>query len=71
MDTTLVASVVAAIAGQVQSAVVGKILAMDAMSGGSAQGGGSAVNLVDAAQQNIDSLVNLSAGIGTNVDMKV
>jgi hypothetical protein len=71
MDTALASSVAAAIVGQVQSAVVGKILAMDAMSAGSAQSGGAAVNLVDAAQQNIDSLVNLSAGIGTNVDMTV
>jgi hypothetical protein len=71
MDTSLASSIVASIAGQVQSAVVGKILAMDAMSGGSTQSGGAAANLVDAAQQNIDSLVNLSAGIGTNVDMRV
>ena len=70
MDTALVSSVVTAIVGQVQSAVVGKILAMDAVSAGSAQGGG-AVDLVAAAQQNIDSLVNLSAGIGANVDMTV
>jgi hypothetical protein len=71
LDTTLGSSIVAAIAGQVQSAVVGKILAIDATSGGAAQGGGAAANLVDAAQQNIDSLVNLSSGIGTNVDMSV
>jgi uncharacterized protein YcfJ len=71
MDTTLGSSIVAAIAGQVQSAVIGKIVAMDATTASSAQGGGAAVNLVDAAQQNIDSLVNLSAGIGTNVDMTV
>jgi hypothetical protein len=70
MDTALVSSVVTAIVGQVQSAVVGKILAMDAVSAGSAKGGG-AVDLVAAAQQNIDSLVNLSAGIGANVDMTV
>jgi hypothetical protein len=62
MDTTLVSSIVASIVGQVQTAVAGKMLEIDL-----AQGGGSAVNLIDSAQQNIDSLVNLTAGIGTNI----
>ena len=33
--------------------------------------GRSAVKLIDAAQQNIASLANLSAGIGGNVDVSV
>jgi hypothetical protein len=31
----------------------------------------SVVKLIDAAQQNIASLANVSAGIGTNFDMTV
>jgi hypothetical protein len=75
MDATVASSRFAAIVGQVQSAVVGKMLATDQASGGLASGGsaqaGSAINLVDAAQQNIDSLVNASAGLGTYVDLRV
>jgi hypothetical protein len=68
MDTALVSSIVASIVGQVQSAVADKVLAAEL-----AQGGGSAapVSLTDTAQQNIDSLVNLSVGVGNSVDVKV
>jgi hypothetical protein len=52
----------AASAGQFQTAVAGKMLAM------SVDAGRSAVKLIDAATQNIASLANLSAGIGTSVN---
>jgi hypothetical protein len=43
-------------------AIGGKMLAM------SMDAGRSAVKLIDAAQQSIDSLANVSAGIGGNVN---
>jgi hypothetical protein len=48
--------------GQFQTAVAGKMLAM------SVDAGRSAAKLIDAATQNIASLANLSAGIGTSVN---
>ena len=66
MDTTALASAfIAASAGQFQLGVAGKMLAMNV------DAGRSAVKLIEAAQQNIDSLANVSAGIGTNVDITV
>jgi hypothetical protein len=63
MDPTALASaLMAASAGQFQTAVAGKMLAM------SVDAGRSAVKLIDAATQNIASLANLSAGIGTSVN---
>jgi hypothetical protein len=64
MDIPLVSSAVASIAGQIQTALAGKAAATDQ------QGGAAAVNQAEYAQQNIDSLVNLTAGIGTNVNIK-
>jgi hypothetical protein len=66
MDPSALASAfIAASAGQFQLAIGGKMLAM------SVDAGRSAVKLIDAAQQSIDSLANVAAGIGTNIDMKV
>ncbi len=66
MDTASIASAfVAASAGQFQLGAAEKMLAMNV------DAGRSAVKLIDAAQQNIDSLANVSAGIGTNVDITV
>jgi hypothetical protein len=63
MDPSAIASAfVAASAGQFQIAIGGKMLAM------SVDAGRSAVKLIDAAQQSIDSLANVSAGIGSNVN---
>ncbi|HEY6254434.1 MAG TPA: hypothetical protein VIY51_01445 [Xanthobacteraceae bacterium] len=56
---------ITASAGQFQLAVADKMLAI------SVDAGRSAVKLIDAAQQNIDRLANVSAGIGTNVDVTV
>jgi hypothetical protein len=62
MDPSLISAIVAASAGQVQLAVAGKMLAMNL------DAGRSAVKLIAAAQQNVDTLANVSAGIGANVD---
>ena len=65
MDTALASAFIAASAGQFQLGIAGKMLAMNL------DAGRSAVKLIDAAQQNIDSLANLSAGIGTNIDLTI
>jgi hypothetical protein len=59
---SLASAFVAASAGQAQLAIGGKMLAMNIDSGR------SAVKLIDAAQQSIDRLANVSAGIGANID---
>jgi hypothetical protein len=66
MDPSSLASAfIAASAGQFQLAVAGKMLAINL------DAGRSVVKLIDAAQQNIDGLANVSVGIGTNVDMRI
>jgi hypothetical protein len=66
MDTsTIVSSVISAVAGQVQTAVAGKITLEDAAKGA------TTAQLIDQAQQNIDSLVNVAAGIGMSVNKTV
>jgi hypothetical protein len=65
MDTSLAAAFIAASAGQFQLAVAGKMLAMNL------DAGRSVAKLIDAAQQSIDSLANVSAGIGTSVNLTV
>ena len=66
MDVAALASaLIAASLGQAQLGFAQRMLAMNV------DGGRSAVKLIDAAQQNIDSLANVAAGIGANVDMTV
>jgi hypothetical protein len=62
-DVGLVSAFVGARMGQVQLAVAAKMLRMNA---DSAQ---AVVKLIDAAQQNMDRLANVAAGIGTNLDV--
>ena len=63
MDVAALASAaVAARAGQVQLAVAGKMLRMNA------DNAASVVKLIDAAQQN---LANLGASVGANLDITV
>jgi hypothetical protein len=63
MDVAALASAaVAARAGQVQLAVAGKMLRMNA------DNAASVVKLIDAAQQN---LANLGASLGANLDITV
>jgi hypothetical protein len=63
MDASLASAFIAASVGQIQLAVAGKMLGMQL------DEGRSAVKLIDAAQQNLDRLANVAAGIGTNLDV--
>jgi hypothetical protein len=66
MDTASLASAfVAARMGEVQLAVAAKMLRMNA---DAAQ---SVVKLIDAAQENLDRLANVAAGVGGNIDISV
>jgi hypothetical protein len=62
---SLAAAFIAASAGQFQLDVAGKMLAMNL------DASRSIAKLIDAAQQSIDSLANVSAGIGTSINMTV
>ena len=62
MDIAALASAsVAASAAQSQLALAGKLLKLDISADR------SAVQLIDAAQQNIERLANVSAGVGGNL----
>jgi hypothetical protein len=63
MDTDLVSALVSAQAGRLQLAVAAQMLRM------SADSASSVAKLVDAAQQNLDPLANVAAGIGANLDV--
>jgi hypothetical protein len=64
MDTASLASaLVAAQMGQVQLAVAARLARMDA------QTGQSVANLINSAEQNMNQLANVAAGIGTRVDI--
>jgi len=66
MDVASIASTfIAAQMAQVQTAVAAKMLRMNA---DSAQ---NAVKLLEAAQQNMNSLANVASGIGGNIDLTV
>ena len=62
---SIAAAFVAAQAGQVQTAVAAKMLKMNA------DMASSAVQLLDAASQNLNQLANVAAGIGGNLDISV
>jgi hypothetical protein len=49
--------------GMMQLAVAARLMRMNA------DQGAAVVKLIDAAQQNIDPLANVAAGIGTNLDV--
>jgi uncharacterized membrane protein (UPF0136 family) len=63
MDMSLITAMISAQAGGVQLAVAARLMKMNA------DQGASIAKLIDAAQQNINSLANVSAGIGTNLDV--
>ncbi|MGA8650532.1 MAG: hypothetical protein WB677_07910 [Xanthobacteraceae bacterium] len=65
MDLGLVAAAIGAQAGMTQLAVAGSMLKMNA------ENASSTVKLIDAAQQNLNSLANVAAGIGRNLDISV
>jgi hypothetical protein len=64
MDTSLIAAVLGAQTGMMQLAVAARLARTNA------DQGASVAKLVDAAQQNIDTLANVAAGVGTNLDVK-
>jgi hypothetical protein len=64
MDTASLASaLVSAQMAQVQLAVAARMARMDA------QTGQSVANLINSAEQNMNQLANVAAGIGTRVDI--
>ena len=60
---SLVTALVGAQAGATQLAMASDMACMNQ------QDSSSVVKLIDAAQQNISSLANVAAGIGTNLDV--
>jgi hypothetical protein len=63
MDTSLIAAFLGAQTGMMQLAFAARFARMDA------DNASSVTKLIDAAQQNFDSLANVAAGIGTNVNV--
>jgi len=61
--TTLITALVGAQTGMVQLAIAARLERMNA------DQGASVAKLIDAAQQNIDPLANVAAGIGTNLNV--
>jgi hypothetical protein len=61
----LAAGLASARIGQLQLAVAAKMLRMNA------DQAAAAVKMIEAAQQNIDRLANVAAGVGDNVDISV
>ena len=59
----LISALVDSRVGQIQLGFAGKMLAMNL------DAGRSAAKLIDAAQQNLNTLANVAAGIGTNLDV--
>jgi hypothetical protein len=63
MDLSLVTAALGAQTGLTQLALAGSMLKMNT------QNAGSVVKLIDAAQQNMNSLANVAPGVGTNLDI--
>jgi hypothetical protein len=61
----LASAMIAARVGEVQIAVAARMLRMNA------DAAASAAKLIDAAEQNVDRLANVAAGIGTELDLTV
>jgi hypothetical protein len=63
MDLSLVTAAIGAQTGTMQLAVAARMLKMNA------DNAASVVKLIDAAQQSMNTLANVAAGIGTNLDI--
>jgi len=63
MDTSLISAFLGAQTGMIQLAVAARLERM------TADNSSSVVKLIDAAQQNFNSLANAAAGIGANLDV--
>jgi hypothetical protein len=64
MATSLISAFVGVQTGMLQLAVAGRLARMN-----NADNAGSVMKLIDAAQQNLNSLANVAANIGTNLDV--
>jgi len=64
MATSLISAFVGAQTGMLQLAVAGRLARMN-----NAHNAASVMKLIDAAQQNLNSLANVAANIGTNLDV--
>ena len=62
---SLASAMIAARVGEVQLAVAARMLRMNA------DAAASAAKLIDAAEQNVDRVANVAAGIGTQLDLTV
>jgi hypothetical protein len=65
MDVALATAFIGAKTAQVQLAIAAKMLRMNA------ETARSAVQVIEAAQENMDRLANVAAGIGGNLDISV
>ena len=63
MDLSLISAMLGAQAGMTQLAVANSMLKMNT------ENAGSVVKLIDAAQQNLNSLANVAPGIGANLNI--
>jgi hypothetical protein len=63
MDLSLITAMIGAQTGLTQLAVAGSMLKMNT------QNAASVVKLIDAAQQNMNSLANVAPGVGTKLDI--
>lgn len=63
--TSLVSAMAGAQMGAVQSAMAAKMIKMNA------DAAGAITQVLDAAQQNINRLANVAAGVGQNLDISV
>ena len=63
--TSLVAAMVGAQMSEVQMAMAAKMLRMNA------DAAGAIVQVLEAAQQNLNNLANVAAGVGQNVNISV
>ena len=61
--TSLITALMGAQTGMMQLGVAARLMRMNA------DQGAAVAKLIDAAQQNIDPLANVAAGIGTNLDV--
>jgi hypothetical protein len=61
--TSLITALMGAQTGMMQLGVAARLMRMNA------DQGAAVVKLIDAAQQNIDPLANVAAGLGTNLDV--
>lgn len=63
--TSLAAAMVGAQVSQMQMAAAAMMMRMNV------QNAGAIVQVIDAAQQNLDNLANVAAGVGQNVNISV